>query len=230
MSLAVSRHPNNDCGLYYESLREIFKSLNESLKLTMLNNKGNEVILIGDININFLQYNKNDFTSDYLNMILEMGFMPLITKPTRITEHTATLIDHIYTNIPDKVITSGICVADITDHLPVFCTLANKLPKMKHTQFSRDFSHFNKDLSLNDIQNINFPELISVDVSDSINNKIETIQEITNKHAPICKLSNKKKKRKRKPLITNAILTAKKNKKKLFKTHYLTNEPSNTRK
>ena len=72
--------------------------------------------------------------------------------------------------------------------------MANKLPEMKHTQFSRDFSHFNKDLFLNDIQNINFPELISVDVNDSMNNMIETLQEITNKHAPICKLSNKKRK------------------------------------
>jgi Ni,Fe-hydrogenase III small subunit len=46
-------------------------------------------------------------------MIPEMGFMPLITKP--ITDHTATLIDHIYTNVPEKVINAGICTADITD-------------------------------------------------------------------------------------------------------------------
>ena len=81
-----------------------------------LNNKGHAVVLIGDININFLQYNANNFTSEYLDMILEMGFMPLITKPTRITDHTATLIDHIYTNVPEKVINAGICTADITDH------------------------------------------------------------------------------------------------------------------
>ena len=43
--------------------------------------------------------------------------MPLITKPTRITDHTATLIDHIYTNVPEKVINAGIFTADITDHL-----------------------------------------------------------------------------------------------------------------
>ncbi len=41
-----------------------------------------------------------------------MGFMSLITKPTCITDHTATLIDHIYTNVPEKVINALICTAD----------------------------------------------------------------------------------------------------------------------
>ena len=48
-------------------------------------------------------------------MIPEMGFMSLITKLRRITDHTATLIDHIYTNVPEKDINAGICTADITD-------------------------------------------------------------------------------------------------------------------
>ena len=113
----INRHPNNDCNLFYELLRNT---------LVTLNNKGHEVVLIGNINIKFLQYNANNITSEYLDMILEMGFMPLITKPTRITDHTATLIDHIYTNVPEKVINAGIFTADITDHLPVFCTIANK--------------------------------------------------------------------------------------------------------
>ena len=53
-------------------------------------------------------------------MLLDLGYMPPITKATRITDHTATLIDHIYTNVPKKITKAGICLADITDHLPVF--------------------------------------------------------------------------------------------------------------
>ena len=51
----------------------------------------------------------------------------MITKATRITNHSATLIDHIYTNSPEKVIKSGICLADISDHLPCFCTVSTTL-------------------------------------------------------------------------------------------------------
>ena len=46
-------------------------------------------------------------------MLLELSFMPLITKATRITNYTSTLIDHIYTNGTEKIITAGICLAYI---------------------------------------------------------------------------------------------------------------------
>ena len=49
-------------------------------------------------------------------MLLSLGLMPIITKPTRITDHTATLIDHIYTNTLEKLIKSRLCLADISDH------------------------------------------------------------------------------------------------------------------
>ena len=47
----------------------------------------------------------------------------LITKPTRITSHTATLIDNIFTNnsyinnIDESI--NGIIFSDISDHLPI---------------------------------------------------------------------------------------------------------------
>ena len=65
-------------------------------------------------------YNTDNQTSEYLDMLLDLGYLPIITKPTRITDHSATLIDHIYTNVPQKVVKSGICFAGITDHLPIF--------------------------------------------------------------------------------------------------------------
>ena len=90
-------------------------------------NKGSEIIVLGGININFLNYNNDNHISDFLDMLLDLGFMPLITKATRIADHTSILIDHIYTNMPGKTITAGICLADVSDYLPIFCTIANKL-------------------------------------------------------------------------------------------------------
>ena len=44
---------------------------------------------------------------------------PSITKPTRITSKTATLIDNIFTNSYSKQ-TAGLILTDISDHLPIF--------------------------------------------------------------------------------------------------------------
>ena len=49
------------------------------------------------------------------------GLQQLITEePTRITPTSATLIDVIYTNCPDKVVCSGVRHISISDHSIVF--------------------------------------------------------------------------------------------------------------
>ena len=48
------------------------------------------------------------------------GFHPLISKPTRITSHSATLIINIFSNDLDSHKFGGILWSDISDHLPIF--------------------------------------------------------------------------------------------------------------
>ena len=43
----------------------------------------------------------------------------MITKPTRVTDDTATLLDHIWVTDSTKIIT-GVIVNDISDHFPTF--------------------------------------------------------------------------------------------------------------
>ena len=50
---------------------------------------------IGD----FFKYDVHKPTSTMLDTIYACNVFPLITKPTRVTETTATLIDHILTMI-----------------------------------------------------------------------------------------------------------------------------------
>ena len=85
------------------------------------------MLILGDVNIDFLdKYTEDAQTSEYLDMLFDLGFMPVITKATRLTDYTSSLIDQIYTNTPGKVIKSGICLADISDNLSLFCTIAIK--------------------------------------------------------------------------------------------------------
>ena len=134
----------------------------------------------------------------------------MITKATRITNHSATLNDHIYTNSPEKIIKSGICLADISDHLPCFCTVSTTLPAFIHEKYYRDFSHFDKELFEVDLANIDFYNLIQgEDVNVNMNNIATALQEITNKHAPIRQVTNSKRRQLKKPWISNGILNSK---------------------
>ena len=44
--------------------------------------------------------------------------VPLITRPTRFTDNSSSLIDNIFTNKPDAI--AGILIAGISDHLSIF--------------------------------------------------------------------------------------------------------------
>ena len=71
------------------------------------------------MNIDFLKCNSHSQTEEYLDMLFTNNLLPIITKPKRLTDHTSTLIDHIYTNSPISQITTGILTVDISDHVPV---------------------------------------------------------------------------------------------------------------
>ena len=81
--------PLADLDIFATSLSEI---------LDIINNEHKQSIIMGDMNINLLKYDTHSKTNDYLNNLFSHGFLPLITKPTRVTPVTASLIDHIYTN------------------------------------------------------------------------------------------------------------------------------------
>ena len=60
-------------------------------------------------------------TQDFLNCIYSNSLFPVITKPTRVTSSSATLIDNLFTNaIANAQSFTGILYADVSDHFPIF--------------------------------------------------------------------------------------------------------------
>ena len=75
--------------------------------------------ITGDFNFNLLNYENHKETSDYYDLLTSNSFKLLITKPTRITNNTVSIIDHIWSNdLANNCISSYILITDITDHLP----------------------------------------------------------------------------------------------------------------
>ena len=52
--------------------------------------------ILGDFNVDLLKIEKHQITSDFLNTMSSFCFQLQILQPTRITDHSATLIDNIF--------------------------------------------------------------------------------------------------------------------------------------
>ena len=79
-----------------------------------------DINLYVDFNINHLNLNSYDQISNFIDIAFSFGLFSLITKPTKITSHSTTLINKIFKNIYDFAHTSGFIVCDIGDHFQVF--------------------------------------------------------------------------------------------------------------
>ena len=66
-----------------------------------------------------------------MDLFLNAGFLPTITKPTRIRHSTATLIDNIYIKTSKEItFASEIILNNISNYLPVFL-FSEKYKSMK---------------------------------------------------------------------------------------------------
>ena len=77
---------------------------------------------MGDFNIDLLKTENSDYSSRFCEQLFTSSFFPLITRSSRITQHTATLIDNIFTNDLAQLDSgiNGIIFFYISDHLPIF--------------------------------------------------------------------------------------------------------------
>ena len=84
-----------------------------------------KAIIIGlDHNLDFLKSTTHSGTNQFIQHNLDFNMIPTITRPTRITKNSATLIDNIL--VSQSLCgnyDSGILVDDISDHMPSVCVI-----------------------------------------------------------------------------------------------------------
>ena len=56
------------------------------------------IVLAGDFNINFLDFETNKNVQDFLNLMFCYNMIPLTNKATRATRQSVNAIEHIITN------------------------------------------------------------------------------------------------------------------------------------
>ena len=75
------------------------------------------------LNVNLLNYNEHNQTNKFIDSLVSNSFILLILQPTRITSHSNTIIDNIFSNVIDPDIISDNLNATISDHLPHFAII-----------------------------------------------------------------------------------------------------------
>ena len=83
------------------------------------------VFLLGDFNVNLLNYNDHNPTNEFLDSLASNSFVPYILQPIQLTSHSKTLIDNIFSNIISPEAISGNLTSTISDQLPQFMIVPN---------------------------------------------------------------------------------------------------------
>ena len=92
--------------------------------------------------MNILKFGSHTKKSEYLDNIFSHGFLPVITKPTRIATSSSTLIGYIYTNNLSKMANSGIIITDKANSInKVRLFSESNITKFKESLNQIDFHH-----------------------------------------------------------------------------------------
>ena len=167
-----------------------------------------EVILLGDFNVNFVD-KKNKLihmkgyrfsneaknystplhlTKNYNQLLKSNGLTQLINEPTRKTDATESLLDHILVNTPDKISQSGVIEKGISDHEIIFCTRKHqKIKSGQHNSIKiRSMKNYSKELFLEKLNEIQFPDYSTFQhVNDAYSDIITKLMIVIDNIAPI---------------------------------------------
>jgi hypothetical protein len=137
-------------------------------------------------------------------------YKQLIQEPTRVARNTKSLIDHLFTNKPEKIIQAGVSKIAINDHYLI--NGVRKFPSLKaNTRMEfRNFKNLNERAFLDDIRSIGTLNLHQYASANEMWLCLEeNFTKICDKHAPI---KRRKIRNQSNPWITEQLLHEKRHK------------------
>jgi hypothetical protein len=150
-----------------------------------VNSKNRNILLLGDFNFDLFKPQPVWQSTTTL-----FGLKQLITKATRVTPTSATLLDHIYTNNKPLITNISVPEKSISDHFPIICTWLGKPPKVLNgghtTTYYRSFKHFDKSLFFHDLSLAKFYEILNFpDAIQALEAFYDALMPVIDKHAPL---------------------------------------------
>jgi len=116
-------------------------SFEEQLEKEIEENSHNEILILGDLNIDHTSSLNNKLSSTYKKHSLKQ----LIKEPTRITPTSKSLLDLIITNAPNKYVKCGTINSTLSDHEMIHAVRknTNRHKAFYVTRITRNFKNTN---------------------------------------------------------------------------------------
>ena len=145
------------------------------------------LVVTGDVNID-MQKPSNNLTRNYQTLLEAFSLKQIVTKPTRVTRTSKTLIDHIVVNFPQSITyTDIISCSMVGDHDASFACINVRIPRFQpRFKFLRnekelDENAFKEDFSLlplDVVYGLESPD----DMVDALNS---LMKDCLDRHAPL---------------------------------------------
>ena len=151
-----------------------------------------DVVLMGDLNINLLTPSSQ--TDRLLLITSENNLKQLISEPTRITDHSQTLLDVLFTSSPDVFSSSGATECVGSDHLMIFGEHKEEVKLPAKVCTVRSFKKCEEKALLSDLGSAPWQVMDSFDdVNDKLSYWMTLFLSVVDKHAPLMKVRMKTK-------------------------------------
>ncbi len=215
------RTPGSNIDIFNQNLDYLFDSLNNKVHF-----------VCGDLNIDLLNPQGNTKTTDFINTMYSNSLFQVITKPSRITLETATLIDHIFTNTTDNDVTARLLLSDFSVHLPIFGIFQQLLKSENRTSKQcHKFTRYRTPQALTalkaDLSTQTWDEVyITTDPDQAYEAFSSTLLKLYDEHCPLTESPSNNKNRNHKPWITKGLDNACKKKNRLYKLYMKQNQRS----
>ena len=192
-------------GVIYKSPGVSYKAYEEITEcIASITTKYTHVILLGDYNLDFLRPDAPATKFFKTNILEQFGLEQIITKPTRITRNSRSLLDLILISNPSMVKHSDVVdFPGLSDHSLTYLSYSIKRPRFKPKKIlRRDFRKFSTNDFNTDIEKINWLELHAIQMNDTLtpttkmNSQITFFEnyftDVVDKHAPFREVVIKK--------------------------------------
>ena len=206
------RPPNTNVRKFLKEYKELIHQLRSQ--------KNHEIILGIDHNLDLLKSHQHQQTHDFIEVNLKKNLLPTISKPTRVTTKSATLIDNIFvsTKLQQNILEPLIILDDLSDHMPCMLTLFNQKKCKKEGRIvkSRSLTDKNIELIKSDLNRNWDHELEGKNVDESFKLFHTTLIDTIDKYAPEVEKRISAKKLIRDPWITKGLITSMNKQRKLY--------------
>ena len=200
--VSAYRPPNTNAKVFLSEYKRLLNNLKKR--------KNHEIIIGMDHNLDLLKSHLNQATNDFMDMNLDNKLIPCITKPTRITKTSVTLIDNIMISRSLQCnYDSFVLIEDISDHFACLVVLKDQKKSIKGPRFivTRNLD----DCKINEIilslqENNWFKSLSELDANSGFDHFHSVLTKTIDKISPETEIRLNRNKTAKDPWATKRIL------------------------